>query len=448
MEGVPSGSYREGLLSGEGGGRRRHWTAARKDASTAAFCTERSSPFWRSTAIAAAIGALVLFTGSLCVSGSSNPMGFLVEFTSMTGPRLAPTLAPTLAPNPAQPAGAAAAAKSSGASSRPGVHSIRLQKMRRTVRHEALGMNVEALDALALTRTPLHLDATDASSDGDAHDSHLATVSLKDYQDAQYFGEVSLGTPPQSFTVVFDTGSANLWVPSARCKGLNLACFLHRRYAAWRSSSYVRDGAPFNIKYGSGSMLGFISHDTLTIGGLAVPDTAFAEALEEPGLAFVLSKFDGILGLAYPALSVGGLTPVFQKLLDTNQLAEPVFSFWLQKTPAASEGGGEGGVLTLGGVDESRYEGEIHYVPVTRKAYWQFELGAIRVGGEKLSRGSARPNESVTTTGIADTGTSMLVGPTADVRQVFSNIGPFAPYVTPHSPHVSEFNLIFLNCSS
>lgn len=82
--------------------------------------------------------------------------------------------------------------------------------------------------------------------------------------------------------------SSNLWVPSVQCT--SIACFLHTKYDSKSSSTYKANGTEFSIQYGSGSMEGFVSQDTLTIGDLTIEDQDFAEATKEPGLTFAFGK--------------------------------------------------------------------------------------------------------------------------------------------------------------
>lgn len=82
--------------------------------------------------------------------------------------------------------------------------------------------------------------------------------------------------------------SSNLWVPSTKCT--SIACFLHSKYDSSSSSTYKSNGSSFEIRYGSGSMEGFVSNDALSIGDLTIRNQDFAEAIREPGLAFAFGK--------------------------------------------------------------------------------------------------------------------------------------------------------------
>ncbi|OCH94105.1 endopeptidase [Obba rivulosa] len=233
------------------------------------------------------------------------------------------------------------------------------------------------------------------------------TVPLSNFMNAQYFAEITLGTPPQSFKVVLDTGSSNLWVPSTKCT--SIACFLHAKYDSSASSTYKANGSEFKIQYGSGSMEGFVSQDVMTIGDVAIKNLDFAEATKEPGLAFAFGKFDGILGLAYDTIAVNHIVPPFYHMVNKKMIDSPVFSFRLG---SSEEDGGE---AIFGGVDESAYTGKIDYVPVRRKAYWEVELQKVALGDDEL--------ELENTGAAIDTGTSLIALPSDMAEMLNTQIG-------------------------
>lgn len=223
-------------------------------------------------------------------------------------------------------------------------------------------------------------------------------IPISNFMDAQYYGEVSIGTPAQKFKVIFDTGSSNLWVPSHSC--WSIPCWTHTTYKSSDSSSYVANNTAFNITYGSGGVTGVTSQESVTLGGLTAKNVLFGEVTSESGVSFVAAQFDGILGMGWPVLSVNGMKPVFFELVDQGLVKDKSYSFYLSRAGAA------GSSLVLGGVNTDYAASDFKYYPLLSDSYWLIPLQDIVINGTSYKPASTQLK------GIVDTGTSVIVGPT------------------------------------
>ncbi|KAM9856222.1 renin [Aulostomus maculatus] len=285
----------------------------------------------------------------------------------------------------------------------PTSHALRriaLKKMpsiRQTL--QEMGVSVEQV------LTELAQKTTDYSSNG------TVPTPLTNYLDTQYFGEIGIGSPAQMFNVVFDTGSANLWVPSQSCSPFSTACFTHNRYDASRSHTYIENGTGFSIQYASGHVKGFLSEDVVVVGSIPVVQV-FAEATSLSAMPFIFAKFDGVLGMGYPNVAIDGITPVFDRIMSQHVLKEEVFSVYYSRDPKHSPGG----ELVLGGTDPNYYTGNFNYMDTREMGKWEVTMKGVSVGTEMFFCAEG-------CTAVIDTGSSYITGPASSVSVLMKTIG-------------------------
>jgi len=216
-------------------------------------------------------------------------------------------------------------------------------------------------------------------------------------------GTISVGTPPVEYTVDYDTGSSDLFLPGPKCTE---NCDGHKIYAPGNSTTSKDLGKTFKLGYGDGSSVSGDQYtDTVKIAKLtATGQTLGVASVYSNGFKVDSFSPDGLMGMAFESLSSYGANPVFQSLVDQKRTAEPVFAFKL--TDVGSE-------LFVGGVNKKLYTGDFTYAPVTQKAYWQVKMDTVSVDGKK-----ALENHSA----IIDSGTTLILGDTASVKELFNQI--------------------------
>ncbi|XP_041965784.1 gastricsin-like [Alosa sapidissima] len=240
----------------------------------------------------------------------------------------------------------------------------------------------------------------------------LATSTIdpmSNYMDMEYYGAISIGTPPQSFQVLFDTGSSNLWVDSVYCN--TQACTSHTQFNPQQSSTWSSSGQTFYLPYGAGSLSGQFGYDTVNLAGIVITNQEVGISTNEPGQNFVVANFDGILGLAYPAISAGQQTPVMDTMMQQGLLQANMFAFYLS---GDQSGGSE---VAFGGVDPNKYQGDIYWTPVTSESYWQIGIEEFQVNNQATDWCSQGCQA------IVDTGTSMLTAPSQFISYLMQSFG-------------------------
>lgn len=198
-------------------------------------------------------------------------------------------------------------------------------------------------------------------------------------QESGYYGEISIGTPPQKFNVIFDTGSADLWVVSSQCSS-NI-CTTHKKFNALESDSYQDeeedDEDQVQVEYGTGSMEGKLGKDTVRLAGdlISIENQAVVDAITLSS-EFKNTPFHGIFGLGLKDLSSSQqYTTPMDSMIEQDLLENPLFAIYSNH---------DGGEIDFGDIDTSRFSGELEYVNVVDTSYWMMQMDQAQVGSLKF----------------------------------------------------------------
>ncbi|KAI9442983.1 acid protease [Lactarius indigo] len=226
---------------------------------------------------------------------------------------------------------------------------------------------------------------------------------LTDANSTLWYGEISVGTPPKTFTVDFDTGSSDLFLPGADCGS---SCSGHKIYNVSESSTAKDLNKKFELTYGDNSTVSGEQYtDTVSIVGLkANGQTLGAAGTYSTGFQSDRFAADGLLGMGFQSLSVYNAAPLFQSLIAQGEVDQQIFSFYLAQ---------QGSELYIGGTNPSHYSGNFTYVPVTTEGYWQVDFDGVWVNGTQVKQNAST---------IVDTGTTLILGETDGINALFAKI--------------------------
>lgn len=263
----------------------------------------------------------------------------------------------------------------------------------------------------------------DADADDEAPPSGDEEVLITDYRiTKKYLGTVNIGTPPQEFEVVYDTGSSDLWVASRSPDA--------RAFRGWKeidgmdmydseksnTSLPVPGSSSWYIGYGTGNVSGFLTRDVAQVGDdreLRAERQVFGEGAK-PAAIFYQSGhvIEGIFGLGFQAINVAdhwGGTTLMDTLHAEGRVPRRVFSFYMD-----DDEGGDGAVFIVGPPEADRYAPHgIAYADVARDngklRTWSVVTDGLMVGSSTVTPWCG--DRAGACVALMDTGTDLIVVP-------------------------------------
>jgi len=232
--------------------------------------------------------------------------------------------------------------------------------------------------------------------------------TLKVVHKTAYWGQMTLGTPPQQFKVIFDTGSGNLIVPDSSCSVPG--CAPHHKYNHQASSSSAavtneKNEGSSTITFGTGQVEGNFYKDNLCMGDSLCFDANFIAADKMSTEPFQEIPFDGIMGLGFKDLSMGNGF----NIVDDLESKAAQFSFFVSDDDDSE--------VTFGGYDSDRLASDIVWAPVRVQSWWQVAIDDITFNNQRKNLCDGACQVAV------DTGTSMLAGPSDLVDKLSDMVG-------------------------
>jgi len=241
---------------------------------------------------------------------------------------------------------------------------------------------------------------------------YLGNSIVSNAQNLGYVGQIELGNPPQSFQVVFDTGSDMIVITSNECQGTTCNKMAHYTCTSCSKTAYS-----YNITYGDGTWgAGPIVEDQVAIGGLVVQNQQILDVtrsnLDLSSYGAGVAGLVGLMPTTPVANAVTPLTTIYQaKLLNQN-----LFSVYL----TSSLNSNQGGSFLFGGIDSTKYKGTLNQVPLSTsasatKGMWYLDADAAYAGSVAVSGYSKAP-------WLFDTGTSFIAVPSSFAQAFHASI--------------------------